>query len=165
LIFVTVGGQLPFDRLVRTVDEWAGRAARHDVLAQVGDSRYRPAHLRAERFLEPREFQRRLAEATALVAHAGMGTILQALELGKPLLVVPRRAALGEHRNDHQLHTARYFAELGSVLVAYTEEEILKQLDRLEQHRGLTPIGPRASTELISRLRAFALGAPGRDRR
>ena len=43
--------------------------------------------------------------AAAIVAHAGMGTILTALETGKRLLVMPRRAALGEHRNDHQLAT------------------------------------------------------------
>ncbi len=58
--------------------------------------------------------------ATAIVAHAGMGTILTALEMGKPLLVMPRRAALGEHRNDHQLATASRFAELGRVKVAFS---------------------------------------------
>ena len=60
-----------------------------------------------------------------------MGTILTALELGKPLLVMPRRAALGEHRNDHQLATVRRFAELGSVEVALDESELALKLDDL----------------------------------
>ena len=35
MIFVTVGAQLPFDRLVDTVDAWAGRKGDTEVLAQI----------------------------------------------------------------------------------------------------------------------------------
>ena len=72
-----------------------------------------------------------MVAADAIVAHAGMGTILTALELGKPLLVLPRRASLGEHRNEHQLATARRFADTGRLAVAFDESELAQRLDEL----------------------------------
>ena len=72
-----------------------------------------------------------MRSSTAIVAHAGMGTILTALELGKPLLIMPRRAALGEHRNDHQLATAERFAAVDGVKVAFDETEFALKLDEL----------------------------------
>lgn len=158
MIFLTVGNQLPFDRLVRAIDEWAGRSGRSDVVAQIGKGDYQPRNLRAAQFLEPPEFQRLMKDASAVVAHAGIGTILRALELGKPLLVVPRRAHLRETRNDHQVDTTRYFSGIQGVLAAYTEDELWEQLARLDRLEGSSPIGPRASDELLARIRAFAIG-------
>lgn len=36
MIFVTVGHQTPFDRLIRLVDRWAEENMRHDLFAQIG---------------------------------------------------------------------------------------------------------------------------------
>jgi UDP-N-acetylglucosamine transferase subunit ALG13 len=41
MIFVTVGSQMPFDRLVEAVDGWVGQTTR-EVLAQIGDSQLKP---------------------------------------------------------------------------------------------------------------------------
>ena len=40
-----------------------------------------------------------------VVAHAGIGTILSAQKARKPIVVMARRAARREHRNDHQVAT------------------------------------------------------------
>src|SRR4051812_19357952 len=103
MIFVTVGTQVQFDRLIRTVDEWAGARARTDVYAQIGPSNDRFKHIRTERFIDPTEFRNCVEAASLVIAHAGMGSIITALELGKRIIVMPRRASLGEHRNDHQV--------------------------------------------------------------
>jgi UDP-N-acetylglucosamine transferase subunit ALG13 len=158
VIFVTVGTQLPFDRLVSAVDRWAGATPGSDVFAQVGPSSVAPEHICYRDFIPPVECRERMLAATAIVAHAGMGTILSALELGKPVLIMPRRATLGEHRNEHQLATARRFAEVGRVAVAYDEAELeakLGELDRLTAHE---PISPFASERLIRTLRDFIDG-------
>jgi UDP-N-acetylglucosamine transferase subunit ALG13 len=158
VIFVTVGTQLPFDRLVGAVDAWAADGDR-DVFAQIGPSSLVPAHLQHARFVPPAECRERMRAADAIVAHAGMGTILSALELGKPLIVLPRRAALGEHRNEHQLATARRFAELGSVAVAFHEDELAARLDALTAAPAASEdagrISPYASDRLVSAVRAF----------
>ena len=101
-----------------------------------------------------------MTAADAVVAHAGIGTILTALELGKPLLVMPRRAEFGEHRNDHQLATARRFAELGSVIVAFDETELAGRLDELDRVTARPQIGACAPEGLLAALRAFIIGQP-----
>jgi len=154
VIFVTVGAQMPFDRMVRAVDVWAGARGRDDVLAQIGPAEYVPRHVRSTRFLEPPEFLRTYRDARVIVAHAGTGSILQALELGKPILVMPRRAALRETRNDHQVATAQKFEKLG-IPVAWDEESLAARLDDVESLVAERRVGPHASPQLIAALRAF----------
>lgn len=160
MIFVTVGGQLPFDRLIRCVDCWAAGAPGVDVLAQIGDGDYEPQHLRWERSLPPAQFREVFQSAEGVIGHAGIGTILMALELEKCLLVFPRRADRGEHRSDHQLGTARYFQEQGHVLAAFSEDELTEKIAWMRQHGrpGGQPAPP--SPELIARVHAHVLGKP-----
>jgi UDP-N-acetylglucosamine transferase subunit ALG13 len=155
MIFVTVGTDLPFNRLVRVVDEWAGANGRRDVFAQIGETDWQPAHIGWSKFIQPPEFTRRFSEADVVVAHAGMGTILSALQFEKPILVMPRRASLGEQRNEHQLATARRLSELGKINVAMDETELRAMLDGLGNLRPREKIGAYASPELVSALREF----------
>ena len=104
------------------MDAWAAREGQGDVLAQIGEGSYQPTHLRWERYLTGARFREAMREADAVVAHAGVGTILTALELRKPLVVLPRRADQREHRNDHQVGTARRFAARNLLQAAYTEQ-------------------------------------------
>ena len=157
MIFVTVGTQLPFDRLVRAVDAWAGARGRRDVVAQTGPQSYRPAHLEVRAFVGAGEVRGLVERCDLLVAHAGIGSILTALDLGKPVLVMPRRAQLGEHRNDHQIATVRNFAHLAQVRVVEDEKELPYAIDALlnreeqenEKSEGL------ASPELLGAVREF----------
>ncbi len=142
MIYVTVGTQLPFDRFVRAVDQWAGRRGRSDVIAQIGRSSYEPLSLRWVRFLTPEESAHYLNEACIIVSHAGTGTIIDALERCKPIIVFPRRKDFGEHRTDHQLATARRFKQRGLVCVAENEAVLEAMLD--------TPESVMARDEAIS---------------
>jgi UDP-N-acetylglucosamine transferase subunit ALG13 len=165
LIFVTVGAQMPFDRLVGWVDDWALANDRGDVVAQIGPTGFVPRRLRVLPFLDPPEFRRTMEAADVIVSHAGMGTILTALELGKPILVVPRLGRQGETRNDHQVATADRFAADGLVCVAATPEELALRLRELEAGTGVRArISSRADDALLARIRAFVDGAPGSPR-
>ena len=155
MIFVTVGAQMPFDRLVKGVDDWATTRAQSDVYAQIGTTDYRPRAIEWSAFLDPPAFRERIASATAIIAHAGMGSILTALQCGKPILVMPRRGDLRETRNDHQVATAERFKALGRVAVAMNEDELPEQLDRLSSLVATDPITPDASPELIGALTRF----------
>jgi UDP-N-acetylglucosamine transferase subunit ALG13 len=157
VIFVTVGTQLAFDRLISAVDAWAEHAEQ-PVFAQIGPGGYIPRFIDYENFISPAECLERMANANAIVAHAGMGTIISALELGTPVLVMPRRASLGEHRNDHQLATAARFGDLGQVTVAGDEHELVARLDALDTLTAKGTIGPHASESLIAAVRGFIDG-------
>lgn len=154
-LFVTVGTELPFDRLVRTIDDWAAqRGDDVEVYAQIGESTYVPHTIRWTHFVDGEDFDAHFGGADLIVAHAGMGTILTALQRGQRLIVMPRREALGEHRNDHQVATARRLLELGRVDVAFDEDELLRRLDESDARRR-QPIGSNASDSLIDALRTF----------
>lgn len=159
MILVVVGTQFPFDRLVRTVDDWAGVNATNNVIAQIGPSDFVPAHIAAHAFLAPAEFEAFVERASLVIAHCGMGAILSALALGKPIIVMPRSAAKGEHRNEHQFATARRFLSQPGVSVAWDELELRLLLD-LFADRGaneapLPPIAAKAPRALTDRLHEF----------
>jgi UDP-N-acetylglucosamine transferase subunit ALG13 len=93
--------------------------------------------------------------ADLVVAHAGMGTILTRLETGLPMLVMPRQAALGEHRNDHQIATARRLAHLPGLSVVADETELARALDGFRPRPVTARVDAVASPALISAIRDF----------
>ncbi len=153
--FVTVGAQMPFDRLVRAVDTWAAERPQHRIFAQIGAGTMQPKHLAWTRFLSVSELARAYDEADAVIGHAGTGTLLAALERRKPILVMPRRADLRETRNDHQLATAKRFAELAGVVVAWNEEDLASRLETLRDVRPGLALAGEASGPLVTLIATF----------
>jgi UDP-N-acetylglucosamine transferase subunit ALG13 len=131
---------------------------RSDVFAQIGNSTFQPRHIQFTKFLEPSEFNRVIHEASVVVAHAGMGSIISALEIGKPIVVMPRRGALRETRNDHQVGTAERFGVRGRVIVAQDQQELAERLDYALTLGEMDRINPEASPRLIATIRAFLDG-------
>lgn len=155
MIFLCVGTQLAFDRLVRIVDDWAFEVDRTDVVGQIGVTHYLPRRIQSHAFISPTEFKTLQSRADVVISHAGMGAIFGALELGKPLIIMPRDHSLGEHRNGHQLATAKKFSKIPGIWVAFTESELRGFLNNLELLKGPEKITPIADGSLISSLRAF----------
>jgi UDP-N-acetylglucosamine transferase subunit ALG13 len=154
MIFLTVGTQFPFERLVKSVDEIIGRNGfKEEIFAQIGDSAYQPRNFEAVPSLEKHLFDKCIREASGIISHAGVGTIIMALNNGKPLLVMPRLKRYGEVINDHQVAIAEKFEELGHILVAYQEKDLLENFKKL---KGFVP-KPRENQakELVNRINTF----------
>lgn len=157
MIFATVGTQLPFDRLLSALDLWAAANPGVPVTAQIGETRTAFAHLTCHPHLDQAGFAAQMAQARVIVAHAGMGTILSAAEAGKPLILMPRRAAFGEHRNDHQLATAAEMAVLSNVTVIDDAADLAPALETALANAGsVQPLLPAtASPRLLDTLKEF----------
>lgn len=133
MIFLAVGTQFSFDRLVKSVDEVIGQNGfKEEIFAQIGYSAYHPRNFQAVQFLEKQVFDRRVKEATGIISHAGMGAITIALENNKPLLVIPRLKRYGEAVNDHQVSIARRFERDGYLLAAYEVEQLPEKISALK---------------------------------
>lgn len=116
---------------MRELDRWAAVQGVR-VIAQIGSCAYRPqAFVEVHDSLDERAYQAALQSCTHVVSHAGVGTILSTRDLGRPLLVVPRIAALGEHRSDHQRATARKLEGAQGVLVCEDLDEFDDAMDEL----------------------------------
>lgn len=159
MIFYTLGTQLPFDRMTKAVDEWCGARGRSDVFGQISDpgrDGYRPTRFKWVRHMEPTAFDETFASASFVVAHAGMGSIISALGMGKLIVVMPRLARYGEHRNDHQRATIEQLADRTGLLAAQDEAELPRVLDEAVERApdwSAEAVAPFAEDRLIAAIR------------
>jgi UDP-N-acetylglucosamine transferase subunit ALG13 len=131
-LFVTVGtDHHPFDRLIGWIDQWA--ASNHGtgvkLLVQSGTTRP-PRVVQWAAFMPHDDTMAALRRATAVVSHAGPGTVMSCRSIGLLPIVVPRTAALGEHVDDHQVSFARQMAQRSQVCLAESYPELARLLDR-----------------------------------
>ncbi|RZK77236.1 MAG: glycosyl transferase family 28 [Pedobacter sp.] len=156
MIFITIGTQEPFDRLIQAMDEMAAEMPHIEFIAQTMKGVYVPKHMKCYDFLLPSQFDDYFENAELIVSHAGMGTIISALVKERPIIVIPRLLANKEHRSDHQIATARAIAGLGYVNVAYDITELKNKLKTLIQEpKVLHKLERFASEELIEDLKTF----------
>jgi UDP-N-acetylglucosamine transferase subunit ALG13 len=161
VIFITVGSMFPFDRLIAAMDGWAAQQglAEDAFLAQIGDGSFEPRHMRWVRRIDRAEFSGIVAGAELVVAHAGMGSVITAGEFGKPIVLLPRRAASGEHTNDHQVDTAGWLRRRPGIYVADTEADLGAGIAAARAAGGAAEtLGTRAPEDFLARLRSFAEG-------
>jgi UDP-N-acetylglucosamine transferase subunit ALG13 len=156
-VFVSVGSMMPFDRLVRAMDDWAAAHPDVEVEIQIGRGQYEPRHARFVRLLPVDAYRARVAAARLFVAHAGMGSIISAIEAGKPLLMLPRLKSLGEHNSDHQLATATSIGARAGLHVAGDAADLQTRATALLADGGSppAPIAPFADKGFTDRIRSF----------
>lgn len=113
MIFVTVGLHTqPFDRLIRSVDELAEKhLIKEKVVIQTGYAAYKPKYCEWNRIYPYNKMEEYADEAHIIITHGGPSSFMMALGRGKIPIVVPRRAAYGEHINDHQMEFTEAFKQ------------------------------------------------------
>lgn len=72
-------------------------------MIQTGYSKYEPMYCEHVPFLTFDAMMRYMSEASIIVTHGGPSSFLEALQLGKIPIVVPRQKKYHEHVNNHQL--------------------------------------------------------------
>lgn len=154
MIFLTVGTQLPFDRLIEMVDCWAAKNPSVEINAQIAGGVYKPKSMEWVEFLPEKEYSILFSQADAVIAHAAMGSIISALVASKPIIVVPRKASLGEHRNEHQMATSRNFCDTPGCYVATDQFQLDKYLDEVMTLSG-GDLPPFASPQLLNTVKTF----------
>jgi UDP-N-acetylglucosamine transferase subunit ALG13 len=160
VIFVSVGSMLPFDRLVMAADDWAKANPDEPVFIQIGEGEYEPRHAPWVRIMPHGEYMQRIRDCDLFVAHVGMGSILQGLEIRKQMLLLPRLAAQREHTTDHQLHTAARFRETPGLMIVDDVATLQAQMTSLLKAPMKASDGiPRfASPEFTDRIAGFLGG-------
>ncbi len=156
-IFVTVGTDQHFDRMVKIVDRWAANNPTHEIFAQIGEADYQPTHLKYSKFLTPQEFIEHVKSSSLIIAHAGIGTIIISLTHQKPTLVMPKLASLGENRNEHQTATAKYLSRQVELNVVFDEHDLVVALNHLGSISSDSTIGRFAGHLLTIKLSSFIL--------
>lgn len=146
-VFVTLGTIKPyrFDRMVDAVLAHFG--ADHDITWQLGVTSRENLPGTVHDTMTAEDVEQCIQEADVVISHAGVGSALSILRLGKVPILVPRLATHHEHVDDHQLQIVK---ELNSrdLAVAVTADEPLTAaaVDRARSYRvtqSLTAAGIR----------------------
>jgi beta-1,4-N-acetylglucosaminyltransferase len=114
-------------RLLDTVDDLARRGVfdSERVLIQSGNNPdFKTLNCENKPFCSMDEFEECLKNASLVISHAGCGTLLQAIRLGKVPIVMPRRKKYNEHVNDHQMQLVQALVEQGRVVAALEPEDL-----------------------------------------
>lgn len=160
MIFVTVGSLFPFDRLIRLADEIAPTLPNEQFFAQIGDGAYEPVNMEFARLVPRPEFMRRLGQSKVLVAHAGMGSVITAMDTGIPVILVPRVLEWGEHTTDHQMATARWLMGRPGVYVCMDDAQLRPTLEQALSAGAAGEAMPSTAPEpFVQRIRDFIASA------
>jgi UDP-N-acetylglucosamine--N-acetylmuramyl-(pentapeptide) pyrophosphoryl-undecaprenol N-acetylglucosamine transferase len=132
VVTLGVNDSYPFGRLVERLSRIIPPHV--EVTWQLGPSTTQGA-------LPEPELLRLVSDADAVVAHAGTGSALSTMDCGKLPLLVPRRAAFGEHVDDHQALTAHDLRERGLAHAVEADELSWAHVEattrwRIERHDG-----------------------------
>lgn len=106
-----------------------------DVLWQTGVTDVAGLPIRARASVPQRELVAAIEAADVVVAHAGTGSALSAIDAGLMPVLVPRRAAHREQIDDHQVAFAAQLAERGLARSVAVEEMTLDVLRDAAAHR------------------------------
>lgn len=130
MIFVTVGTQdKPFERIIKAVENavLSGKIT-DEVIVQAGNTKYDSDVIKILNYVPFEEFENYINKADIIITHGGVGSILNALKLGKKIIAVPRLKKYGEHINDHQLQVIQKMSEEGFILSCEDENEIPEKI-------------------------------------
>ena len=99
-----------------------------EVLWQVGSTVVDRMPADARRQVPSAELRQAMCEADVVVSHAGVGSALAAMQVGRRALFVPRRRSHGEHVDDHQVEVARELDGRNLVVAREASEITLADL-------------------------------------
>ena len=100
------------------------------VLWQTGSTDVSDLDIDGKEVVPAHELEQAMREADVVIAHAGTGTALTSLRMGKRPILVPRDSSHGQHIDDHQFQTAALLDKMGLALSRKVEE--LTKADLLE---------------------------------
>ena len=135
MVFVTVGThEQQFNRLVEAIDALAAsELSGEEVFIQTGYSDYEPTNAKWSKFVPATEMASMMEKADVVVTHGGPSSFIEAMAAGKTPIVVPRRADLDEHVNDHQIEFVELVAERQGGIIPCLDVE--KLYDAIEKAR------------------------------
>lgn len=140
-IFLTVGTKdYPFDRIVRAMDK-------KGVFMQIGNSTA-PKFANYKRFMSKQEVYEKMDWADVVVCHAGTGTVMEVIDLGKRIVVVPRQKRFHEHIDDHQVEFSHYLKTKFDINSILDENKVWTAIEK-----STTPKNVGKESELISEIK------------
>jgi UDP-N-acetylglucosamine--N-acetylmuramyl-(pentapeptide) pyrophosphoryl-undecaprenol N-acetylglucosamine transferase len=141
VIFATVGSHptFKFDRLLTALEGLPG----DELVVQHGPGEPPANAHEAVAYMSFEQMLTHMDRAAVVVSHAGVGSILCALQSGRVPVVMPREAQFEETVDDHQIELARTLAPTGRIVLVEAAEELPAAV-AATRSRDSVPIGDAA---------------------
>jgi len=154
MIFVITGTEkFPFNRLIHKIDVLKEKGILdEDVYMQLGSSTYIPQNCRWQQWFSFPDMIENIKKSSLVITHAGAGTTLLCLELGKTPIIVTRRSEHGEHLDNHQIPFAKMMESLSYVVCAYDVDELDNSILKYTQNSSTTKKLHKDNSQLVSYL-------------
>lgn len=133
MVFVSVGTQKQqFLRIFKMVEN--SKVLKDDeIVAQTGNTKFSSKKIKMIKSIDTSKFNEYIKKADFVICHGGVGTIFNALENNKRVLVVPRLGKYNEHINDHQLEVAGELEKEGYLLMYKDGENFDDYVKKLKE--------------------------------
>lgn len=92
------------------------------VLWQTGSTDVSDLNIDGKAVVPAHELEQAMRDADVVIAHAGTGTALTSLRMGKRPILVPRDSSHGQHIDNHQFQTAALLDKMGLALSRKVED-------------------------------------------
>lgn len=135
MILVCVGAsEYKFDRLLKIIDELCDEKIidSSEVVAQIGYTNYAPRNYKYFDLIEREQFQEFIENADIIITHAGTGSVIPPLKLGKKIIVFPRLEEYKEHLDNHQLELSEVFTSEGYTLCANNKRQLINNIRNID---------------------------------
>lgn len=118
MIFVILGTQdKSFERMLIEIDNLIRDGIIEEkVIVQAGSTVYKTDTMEILDYIPMEDFKKYIQEADFVIAHGGVGSILDAIKYDKKVIAIPRLEKYNEHENNHQIQVVEKFDELGYIV-------------------------------------------------
>ena len=114
--FITVGnGEKSFSRLFINLEKFF-ELMPQPIIAQCGNTEFKSPKVKTYKFMELGKFKEYISKSKLIICHAGMGTMMQAIQSNKIPVCVPRMAKHDEIINDHQVDIAKALGKQKKII-------------------------------------------------
>lgn len=96
----------------------------NEIIAQIGNTDYKPRNYKSFSLIGRDDFQHYMEQSELIITHAGTGSVIPPLKLGKKVIVFPRLQKYKEHLDDHQLELRDVFTNSGYTLSAVAIDQL-----------------------------------------
>ena len=133
MILVLLGTQNnSFSRLLEQIEKCIKTyIIKEKVVVQAGATNFESKKMEIFDYRPKEEIQELIQEASFVITHGGVGSIITGLQNNKKVIVAPRLAKYDEHMNDHQLQITENFSKAGYILPVFELENLPKAIKNI----------------------------------
>ncbi len=133
MVLVTLGTQNnSFHRLLEEVQKCIdNKVIDEEVVVQAGATRFKSKDMKIFKLVPTEELNKYVEEASYIITHGGVGSIVTGIKAGKKVIAVPRYHKFSEHINDHQMQIIETFDGQGFIKGIQRVEDLEKAIKEL----------------------------------